>query len=398
MYSYLDYSMRPANIFVASNDYPYGDNYRKWQTAPSIEVTDRGRVYIDYYAGDAPEVSGNYVVIIVSENQGKDFLPLRIIVQHPNAEIRLFDPNLWIDPLNRLWIIWNQSRGFHDGRIGVWASVCPNPDDSPNELCFSPPKRVANGIMINKPTVLSSGEWIFPCAIWNCEQPSEDHGLQKEFYSNVYISTDNGESFHLQGHADIPNRSFDEHMIVEKKDKRLWMLVRSFDGIGESYSSDKGVTWSDGVLSSIDGPCSRFHIRRLHSGRLLLVNHYKFEERIDLENIRSQGPVKSWRGRTNLTALLSEDDGSTWPFSLLLDPRNDAAYPDAKEASDGFIYITHDWERVKEGEIILSRITEDDILNGKLVNPGSYIRKTVNKAQGNGKRSIIDTTNQTAGA
>ena len=159
----------------------------------------------------------------------------------------------------------------------------------------------------------------------------------RDRFSNVYASSDKGKTISLRGHADIPNRSFDENMIVEKKDGSLWMLVRTFDGIGESFSTDGGYTWTPGQKSHIDGPCSRFHISRLKSGRLLLINHYQFDQRIDLEDIMHQGNVKKWKGRSHLSALLSEDDGQTWPYSLLLDERNEVSYPDAKEADDGFI-------------------------------------------------------------
>lgn len=377
-----DPAMEPAELFFAPQNSIYTDEYRRWQAAPSVEVTPAGRVFVDFYGGKAPEVPGNYVIVIISDDHGETFREERLIVHHPSEEIRLYDPNLWIDPLGRLWLLWNQSRGFNDGRIGVWASICENPDDAIDQLAFSVPRRLANGIMINKPTVLSNGEWVFPCAIWSCEKASEDHGLENEFFSNVYVSSDQGETFCLRGYADIPNRSFDEHMIVQKQDGTLWMLVRSFDGIGESFSSDQGYTWSDGRLSHIDGPCSRFHIRRLRSGRLLLINHYRFQERIDLNDILSQGPVKAWRGRTNLTALLSEDDGKTWPYSVLLDERNDAAYPDAKEADDGFLYVTYDRERVTEREILMARLTEADILNGVFSSTGSYTKRIINQARG----------------
>ena len=160
------------------------------------------------------------------------------------------------------------------------------------------------------------------------------------------------------------------------------MLVRTFDGIGESFSTDGGYTWTPGRKSHIDGPCSRFFIRRLKSGRLLLVNHYNFGEQLDAEGILSQGNVKSWKGRSHLTALLSEDDGATWPYHLLLDERNEVSYPDAKEAADGSIYICYDWERVRQREILMARITEDDILQGRLVSDTSKLRILVNKALG----------------
>ena len=239
--------------------------------------------------------------------------------------------------------------------------------------------------MMNKPIVTSKGDWLFPTAIW-CDTsgsvPTERHGLENEQFSNVYASLDEGRTIALRGHADIPHRSFDENMIVEKRDGSLWMLTRTFDGIGESFSTDGGYTWTPGRKSHIDGPCSRFHIRRLRSGRLLMINHYQFDQRIDLEDIMSQGNVKSWKGRSHLTALLSEDDGQTWPYYLLLDERNEVSYPDAKEAADGMIYVCYDWERVTQREILMARFTEDDILQGHLSDKRSKLRVLVNKALG----------------
>lgn len=95
-----------------------------------------------------------------------------------------------------------------------------------------------------------------------------------------------------------------------------------------------------------------------------------------------QGNVKSWKGRSHLTALLSEDDGKTWPYTLLLDERNEVSYPDAKEAADGYIYVTYDWERVTQREILMARFTEEDILKGQLSSPNGKLRILVNKATG----------------
>ena len=86
--------------------------------------------------------------------------------------------------------------------------------------------------------------------------------------------------------------------------------------------------------------------------------------------------------RQHLSALLSEDDGQTWPYSLLLDERNEVSYPDAKEADDGFIYVTYDHERVTEREILMARFTEEDIIKGKTVTCGSNFKIVVNKATG----------------
>ncbi|MFD2211564.1 sialidase family protein [Virgibacillus halophilus] len=379
----MNASLKPANIFIEPSQKRFKDNFRRWQGIPSIEVTDSGRIFINFYSGQDAEVGGNVMVLCMSDDNGKTFQSAVTVVEHPDQECRIYDPNLWMDPFKRLWMTWTQTRGFNDGRMGVWVAICEDPDAE--KLKWSEPRRIANGIMMNKPIVTSKQEWLFPCAIWSNTSgstPSEDHGLHNEQFSNVYASTDHGKTFHLRGHAEVPNRQFDEHMIVEKEDGALWMLVRTFDGIGESFSQDGGRTWSPGRKSHIDGPCSRFHIRRLKSGRLLMINHHNFEERIDVDDIMNQGNVKKWKGRSHLTALLSEDDGKTWPYSLLLDERNEVSYPDATEASDGYLYVTYDRERVKQREILMARFTEEDILQGECTSEKSVFKKIVNKATG----------------
>lgn len=378
-----DASMIPAKLYVRPTEERFQDTYRRWQGIPSIEVTDGGKIFVNFYSGQDAEVGGNIMVLCVSTDGGKSFRSCEAVVEHPDPQCRIYDPCLWIDPHGVLWMSWTQASGFNDGRSGVWVSQCSDPDA--DNLVWSPPRRIANGIMMNKPIVTSKGDWLFPTAIW-CDTsgsvPTERHGLENEQFSNVYASLDEGRTIALRGHADIPHRSFDENMIVEKRDGSLWMLTRTFDGIGESFSTDGGYTWTPGRKSHIDGPCSRFHIRRLRSGRLLMINHYQFDQRIDLEDIMSQGNVKSWKGRSHLTALLSEDDGQTWPYYLLLDERNEVSYPDAKEAADGMIYVCYDWERVTQREILMARFTEDDILQGHLSDKRSKLRVLVNKALG----------------
>ncbi|WP_308589127.1 sialidase family protein [uncultured Oscillibacter sp.] len=376
-------SLSPATVFLKATEPRFQDHYRRWQGIPSIEVSKRGRVFVNFYGGQGAEVGGNVMVLCVSDNRGETFRSCEMVVEHPDPDCRICDPALWIDPLNRLWVFWTQVRNFNDARFGVWAVTTDNPDAK--ELVWSPPRRIANGIMLNKPIATSTGEWFFPCALW-CDQsgstPTERHGLEAEQFVNAYVSSDQGQTIALRSHADMPDRSYDESAIVEKQDGTLWMLSRSFHGISESFSTDNGYTWSPGRKSHIEGPCSRFHISRLKSGRLLLINHYQFEGAIDLDDIMHQSDVKSWKGRNNLTALLSEDDGKTWPYTLLLDARNEVSYPDAAQGEDGYIYVTYDRERITQREILMARISEEDILQGKLVSPDSKLRMLVNKATG----------------
>ena len=344
----------------------YGTTKRLWQGIPSIEVTKKGRIFLSFYSGGTREEIGNFSMLIMSDDGGKHFTePIAVAYQEKH---RCFDPCLWIDPLGRLWFTW--SRYPDDGQF---AAICDDPDGE--ELIFGEPFCIGRDVMMNKPTVLSTGEWLFPIAVWkdflthifpNFSADIAEKG------SYVYASDDQGRSFRKLGYADVPERSADEHMILEMKDHSLRMFVRTSYGIGAADSYDGGVTWSEGYDTGYGGPCSRFHIRRLRSGRILLINHVNF------------------KGRNNLTAMLSEDDGKTFPYRLLLDERAEVSYPDAKEAEDGFIYITYDRERGAfkwklaeifgaAREILTAKITEEDILAGTLIHCESYLKNVANR-------------------
>jgi hypothetical protein len=159
-------------------------------------------------------------------------------------------------------------------------------------------------------------------------------------------------------------RSFDEHMVVEKTDGTLWMLVRTSQGIGESLSADRGRTWSALSASALQHPSSRFFIYRLDSGNLLLVKH---------------GPLHRKTRRSHLTAYVSTDDGESWSTGLLLDEREGVSYPDGQQSEDGTIYIVYDHSRTGDREILMSRFTEDDVHAGGLDRSDGGLRLVVSR-------------------
>jgi hypothetical protein len=362
-----DLALAPAAPNLAPGP-QYASEHRLWQGIPSLERTGDGQLWATWYSGGKTEDPDNYVLLTRSGDGGGSW-SAPVLVIDPPGKVRGFDPCLWTDPLGRLWLFWAQSYELFDGRVGVWASVCEDP--SAEALTWSTPRRLCHGIMLNKPTVLSSGEWLLPAALWapskwlsadKTEAFSRHADLDGERYSNVFVTTDDGATISLLGQADVPGRVFDEHMIVERSDSSLWMLVRTDYGIGESISTDRGCTWSPGRDSGLGGPCSRFFIRRLQSGALLLVNHLNFT------------------GRNNLTALLSDDDGRTWPHRLLLDGRSDVSYPDGCQAPDGTIHVIYDRERHGAKEVLLATFTEEDIRNGEPRSPICRLQHTVDKA------------------
>ncbi len=88
---------------------------------------------------------------------------------------------------------------------------------------WSAPRRLCNGILLNKPTVLSTGEWLLPASVWersaNLSTPPEfRHDLGSENGANVHVSRNRGATWSFLGQAHVAERVFDEHMIVERRD------------------------------------------------------------------------------------------------------------------------------------------------------------------------------------
>ena len=63
----------------------------------------------------------------------------------------------------------------------------------------------------------------------------------------------------------------------------------------------------------------------------------------------------------------------------MLDERTGLSYPDGFQAPDGSLYISYDRNRATDGEILLAKFTEEDILARKLVRPGSRLKTLISR-------------------
>ena len=344
---------------------------RTWQGIPGLERTAHGRVFVSWFTGGPKEPApDNTVVLSFSDDGGKTFSPPQAMALPLNDGTRCYDPCLWIDPKGRLWYLFNRS--LKDStRHGVYARVCADPDATPPvwgaefRVGFDSPF----SFRMNKPIVLSTGEWVMPVT-HALEPVAAWAGFDPKQVQGVGISTDEGKTWTLHGAVKTPGAAL-ENMIVELRDGRLWMLIRTAKVLWESHSSDRGRTWTKAAPTTIATPHSRFFIRRLASGNLLLVNHYKFT------------------GRSHLTAQLSTDDGRTWNDGLLLDERGGpnfpngvpggVSYPDGVQDADGLVWITYDRDRNGAGEILLARFREEDVAAGRDVSGAVSLRQVVNR-------------------
>jgi hypothetical protein len=346
----------------------------------SLAVSPQGRLWVTWYAGPTPgEDENNYVVLATSGDDGATWEEILVIDPDEFGEpLRTFDPEIWIDPQGRLWLIWAQAVS-HGINAHTWVMVADDPESAHPE--WSEPRIIAPGVMMCKPIVLRDGTWAFPISDWEGRRLKTPGAATSGFW----VSTDQGETFGLRGAALVPveHRQYDEQMLVERKDGSIWMLVRTHYGIGESVSTDGGVTWPEVTPSSIPHPATRFFITRLQSGNLLLVKHGPMDERV---------------GRSHLMAFISKDDGYSWGGGLLLDERRGISYPDGQQAADGTIYITYDFDRRGARQILFAAFREADALAGKTVTDAVRLRQVVSQGSGGQarERSALPVINDNA--
>jgi len=148
-----------------------------------------------------------------------------------------------------------------------------------------------------------------------------------------YWSADDGVSWQRTRYLDIGGRGDHagaiEGTLVELRDGRLWLLLRSYDGFFyESFSDDAGETWTDQRPSSILSTGSPGQLTRLASGRLALV--------------WNPPPAAGYRVREQLSIAFSGDDGQTWsaPQVIATNQGGRVSYAQVFERTPGELVIT----------------------------------------------------------
>lgn len=351
--------------------------HRAWQGCPTIARTKGGRLFAGWYTGGLLEPCiQNYNVLIQSDDGGDTWsAPILAVYSDYENKHRNIDIQLWVDELNRLWVMWTHSPyyetsveatirtpfacDYHREFTGVEALVCNDPDGE--ELVWEAPRRICGGFLRCKPIISHNGDYIFPAYDW----------IHEDQYM-LRVSADRGRTFTDLPAAKKPqNRVFDETMVYEVG-QRLHMMARTNLGYFLGAYSDDRTTWSE-PYEYQKAPSARFYISRLSTGQLVYVRNI------------------SEASRQGLKVCISEDDGATWPYELVLDTRTDVSYPDLAEGENGVLYIVHDrerdnryhlnretWESKAAKEIMLSKVTVADIYAGTL-SQGSYAARVISK-------------------
>ncbi len=348
-------AMRPPEITspVPETYWPGVDDYTM---SAGMARTPGGRIFLAWFGKD----DGPDTVMLAtwSDDDGKTFRNPEFLIDPGytpmTAHISCLVGTLWCDPDGRIWWIFSQSLGYYDGRAGVWAAICENPDAG--QPVWGTPFRIWHGCALNKPVVLASGEWALPVSLWRREQMWVGHkyvwqDIDKSVHAelddlrgaNLLVSADRGKTWQVRGRQRSVDPCFDENTFLERPDGALKMFARDQHGIVSCLSVDRGYHWTP-FRREWRTASARFFLTRLPGGKHLMVRHDTNYE------------------RSHLTAFLS-DDGENWYGRLLLDERGEVSYPDGFVHPDGRIFVQYDRKRA-HGEILMAIFTEEDVIAG----------------------------------
>jgi len=195
------------------------------------------------------------------------------------------------------------------------------------------PHRGYNLMHNDKLIQLSTGRLIAPIEF----ELKTDGGDHAGYVSFTFQSDDNGYTWHRSENMVnlLPVEAQEPH-VVELKDGRLMMLMRTYSGyVARAYSTDQGETWSEGeAVNELPLPphsTSALNVKRVPStGDLLLLRC-------------TGGPNEPYRRRTPFASVISKDDGATWANERIIagDPENDYGYPGLTFVDDMALIVYH---------------------------------------------------------
>ena len=167
----------------------------------------------------------------------------------------------------------------------------------------------------------------------------------------TYSSNDEGQTWRTSNLIDLGGQGHHggvtEPTLVELRDGRVWMLIRTnWSEFWSAHSFDGGKFWRTLQPSGIDASSAPGLIKRLDSGRLVLVWNRLYpagQTSYPLrggDGIWSEFPVSNHRGE--LSIAFSDDDGGHWsdPIVIARQPDKWLSYPYVFEKSPGTLWIT----------------------------------------------------------
>ncbi|MCC6442879.1 MAG: exo-alpha-sialidase [Armatimonadetes bacterium] len=284
---------------------PAGEGNPRNSEASLLELKD-GRLLLAYsrfYGGSEDAASGD-ISGRISEDGGRSWSAIFTLRKNDGLQ-NVMSASLLRLASGRAAFMYLRKNGDSD----LHAFLRTSGDDCriwSEEVCCTPGEGyfvVNNDRLVQ----LASGRLLVP-ASWTADTARDGH-----YRAVVFYSDDWGLTWHTGGQRlDIPGRGAMEPGVIELTDGRVWMFLRTQLGhVWQSFSEDGGISWEAPSQSPVIAPESPSQVKRMPSGRLLMIfNHHPL-------------------ARTPLTAAVSADEGASWSrFKNIEDnPAHGYSYP-----------------------------------------------------------------------
>jgi hypothetical protein len=375
-------------------------NLRIFQGCPQVEISEGGRLWATWFGSNiqaerAPYHKDQFSVISTSADDGKTWKEVFVFDPSELLGGGASDPMLWKDPKGNIRFIGLRNidfKGQDEFASSAWEFTMLDPENE--HTAWTAPRLLGNkNISVMKPLIFADGTIL---------RSMDDFKLvgKPDKVRIRFLKEDvDGKPIFVSEFPVDNDAVFAEQMPIIRKDGSLFTFYRAKKGQKFAESFDGGKTWTLGgyypMQFSINTKCI---LKTLPSGRVLLVaNDVQIKEeggkRIYYytdENGVDRELEEHKTARTRMTAYLSDDDGQTFSHKMLLCDDGQISYPSAALGREGSIYIVYDQGRGVIGQhtIFLSKITEEDILAGKLVKDESFLNNIVSRPsdQGGGRR------------
>jgi alpha-L-rhamnosidase len=277
---------------------------------------------------------------------GKWTIPILVAdgIQNDTLRYACYNPVLYQVPGGDLLLFYKVGP-----RVAAWKGWMKRSTD--HGITWSESEPLPEGYLgpvKNKPVLLKNDVLL-------CGSSTENNGWRVHFET----TSDLGKTWQKIGPInDGKTTSAIQPSILFYKRGKMQILCRSRNrAILESWSEDKGKTWSPMAKTSLPNNNSGTDAVTLKDGRQLLVyNHVLPPDTL------AKGP------RTPLNVSLSKD-GKTWFASLILEdsPISQYSYPSVIQSADGMVHIVYTWrrERIKYVKIDPKQLKSELIKSGK---------------------------------
>lgn len=254
----------------------------------------------------------------VTKDGGKTWSPESVIARHPDCQ-----PSHPSVLTTRDGVIHVFYLGFKQWK---WKGVNPT-DETQSDLWTT--RSSDNGASWSEPQMIFKG---YTGASNGAIETREGHLIVPyshyvndpgRLVNQASVSTDGGKSWSLSNDIDIggagDHEGALEPCVIELKDGRVWMLIRtSRKFFWESFSTDGGKTWSAAKATTIDATSAPGHLTRLVDGRIALVWNRADKKRAELHLALSADEGKTWTPSMNVAK--GTPGGATYPFVIEINP------------------------------------------------------------------------------